>query len=100
MSNLHSPERQPGETQVQYRERQAASRAAVKQMLAGVEQRTPMRMATNAQGTTTTTQSDPRGYWHGQHTNEKANTRRAVKATIGARQYRKQRKALAAAARG
>jgi hypothetical protein len=28
MSNVHTPERQPGETQVQYRERQARSRAA------------------------------------------------------------------------
>lgn len=39
------------------------------------------------------------GSWLGQHTNEAANARRAVKAQIGARQYRKQRKALAAAAR-
>jgi hypothetical protein len=34
-----------------------------------------------------------------QHTNERANARRSVKAGIGARQYRKQRKALAIAAR-
>lgn len=34
-----------------------------------------------------------------QHTNERANARRSVKADIGARQYRKQRKALSAAAR-
>lgn len=40
------------------------------------------------------------GEWLGQHTNAAANARRAVKAEIGARQYRKQRKALAAAARG
>lgn len=39
------------------------------------------------------------GSWLGQHTNEKANIRRAVKAQIGARQYRKARKAAAAAAR-
>lgn len=39
------------------------------------------------------------GSWLGLHTNEAANARRAVKAAIGARQYRKQRKALAAAAR-
>jgi hypothetical protein len=39
----------------------------------------------------------PRGFV--QHTNERANARRAVKAEVGARQYRKQRKALAAAAR-
>ena len=35
----------------------------------------------------------------GQHTNERANDRRHVKALLGARQYRKQRKALAKAAR-
>jgi hypothetical protein len=34
-----------------------------------------------------------------QRTNDAANTRRKVKAEIGARQYRKQRKALAIAAR-
>jgi hypothetical protein len=34
-----------------------------------------------------------------QHTNERANARRSVKADIGARQYSKQRKALAHAAR-
>ena len=34
-----------------------------------------------------------------QHTNERANARRAVKAEVGARQYRKARKALAQAAR-
>lgn len=39
------------------------------------------------------------GAWLGQRVNEVANARRAVKAAIGARQYRKQRKALAAAAR-
>lgn len=39
------------------------------------------------------------GHFLGQHTNPAANARRAVKATIGARQYRKQRKALALAAR-
>lgn len=42
----------------------------------------------------------PTGNWLGQHTNPKANARRALKCEIGARQYRKQRKALAAAARG
>ncbi len=99
MSNLHTPERQPDESQAKYRERQAASRAAVKQMLCGGEQRMPARMATDAKGAVTQ-QSDPRGYWHGQHTNEAGNARRSVKAAIGARQYRKQRKALAAAARG
>lgn len=39
------------------------------------------------------------GSWAGPHTNPAANARRAVKTEIGARQYRKQRKALAAAAR-
>ena len=34
-----------------------------------------------------------------QHTSPKGNARRAVKADIGARQYRKQRKALSLAAR-
>ena len=34
------------------------------------------------------------GAWFGQHTNPAANVRRAVKAEIGARQYRKQRKAF------
>lgn len=41
----------------------------------------------------------PSGHWVGPHTNPAANARRAVKAEIGARQYRKQRKALAAARR-
>jgi hypothetical protein len=40
------------------------------------------------------------GDWIGQHTNPSSNARRKVKAKIGARQYLKQRKALAAAARG
>lgn len=39
------------------------------------------------------------GRFSGQHTNPKANARRAVKAEIGARQYRKQRKAVALLAR-
>jgi hypothetical protein len=34
------------------------------------------------------------GAWLGQHTNEKKNAQRAVKREIGARQYRKQVKAL------
>lgn len=37
------------------------------------------------------------GAWLGQHANVSANARRAVKAEIGARQYRKQRKAAKAA---
>ena len=41
----------------------------------------------------------PAGHFAGTHTNPKANARRAVKDEIGARQYRKQRKALAAQAR-
>lgn len=41
----------------------------------------------------------PTGHFAGQHTNPRANARRAVKADIGARQYRKQRKALSLAAR-
>lgn len=40
------------------------------------------------------------GAWLGQHTNPAGNARRAVKAEIGARQYRKQRKALARMATG
>ena len=39
------------------------------------------------------------GAWLGQHTNNAANARRKAKAEIGARHYRKQRKALAQAAR-
>jgi hypothetical protein len=39
------------------------------------------------------------GDFAGTHTNPQANARRAVKESIGARQYRKQRKALALAAR-
>ena len=41
----------------------------------------------------------PSGEFAGTHTNPQANARRAVKEAIGARQYRKQRKALAAHAR-
>jgi len=41
----------------------------------------------------------PVGRFAGQHTNPHANARQAVKADIGARQYRKQRKALSFAAR-
>lgn len=41
----------------------------------------------------------PSLWWNGQRTNALANERRAVKRLIGARQYRKQRKALALAAR-
>lgn len=46
-----------------------------------------------------TAQKPPVGEFAGQHTNPRANARRAVKADIGARQYRKQRKALSLAAR-
>lgn len=42
----------------------------------------------------------PAGDWLGPHTNEAANARRAVKAKIGARQYRKAVKALKRAALG
>jgi hypothetical protein len=41
----------------------------------------------------------PKGHWSGPHTNPAANAARAAKAEIGARQYRKQRKVLARAAK-
>jgi len=84
--NLHTPERQPDETQAQYRQRQSASRAAVVAMTKGPTQAPAVN------------QLDVLRFWLGQHTNDRKNARRAVKAAIGARQYRKQRQALARAA--
>lgn len=76
MPNLHTPERQPDETQQQYRERQALSHAAA------VSLRFP-----------------PLPVFFRKHTNPRLNARRAAKAEIGARQYRMQRKALRRAAK-
>lgn len=75
MPNLHTPERQPDETQKRYRERQALSLAAV----------VSLRFQKPLTG-------------FKQHRNPRANARRAAKAEIGARQYRMQRKALRRAA--
>lgn len=53
------------------------------------EQRTPAKTITRADGTTEE-QCDPRGYWHGQHTNPaRAKKRAAVKAAGGIRQFKK-----------
>lgn len=75
MPNLHTPERQPEESQQQYRERQARSYAAQ------IALRFPVPLT---------------GFK--QYRNPRSNARRAAKAEIGARQYRMQRKALRRAA--
>lgn len=92
MPNLHTPERGDNESQAQYRERQAASRAAVRRMVKGPTQAPHIQI--------------PGGplpnwvlFWLGQHTNPLASTRRFDKSLIGARQFRKTTKARKAAAR-
>ncbi len=49
------------------------------------EQRTPSRIITRADGSTVQ-QSDPRGYWRGQHTNGPRKAWRDLVAAVGRRQ--------------
>jgi hypothetical protein len=85
--NIHTPERQQGESFEAYKQRRAASKAAARQILRGGEQRQPARIATDANGRATET-TDPRGYWLGQHHNPAKNAQRKAKRTMGARWYR------------
>jgi|JI9StandDraft_1071089.scaffolds.fasta_scaffold61701_2 hypothetical protein len=84
---LHTPERHPDETQDQYRSRQRSSKWALHAMTKPPRQSPALN------------KFDVSRFFLGHHMNKAANARRAVKAVIGARQYRKQRKALALATR-
>lgn len=76
--NVHTPERQAGESQEQYKARRAASKAAVRTMTKGPTQ----APAVNA--------LDTSRFFLGQHTNDKRNKRRAfIKACSGFRQFKR-----------
>lgn len=87
MPNLHTPERQPGETTKQrYRARQAESARVVRLMVKGPTQAPHIQI--------------PGGpppnwvhWWLGQHTNPERNARRAaIAASGGIRQFKKLRR--------
>ena len=84
---LHAPHRLENESQTEYNARRRASAECVRVLTRGPTQEPAINKL------------DTSRFFLGQHTNERANDRRAVKVLIGARQYRKQRKALAKAAR-